>query len=316
MTSEDQRTTLASMAALDPALAGLPADAEQARQDAEAAAHAAGVAVKEISALEQIEAVGQLFDRIWVREGTAAISIELLRAFAKAGNYVAGAFDDGTLVGACVGFFSAPADGALHSHIAGVLPTVHSRSVGYALKLHQRAWAMRRSVQVIAWTFDPLVSRNAYFNVVKLAARPVEYLPNFYGGIQDGINDGDDSDRLLVHWELASPGVTQSCAGPREPANAVAERGRGAAIALGSSALGTPVAGALDAAVCLVAVPHDIEAVRRADPGVAREWRAALRQTLTTLMAGGAQITGFDRAGWYVVRRAPGPTPEGGGTPR
>jgi len=34
---------------------------------------------------------------------------------------------------------------------------------------------------VIAWTYDPLIRRNAYFNLVKLGARPVEYLRNFYG---------------------------------------------------------------------------------------------------------------------------------------
>ena len=51
------------------------------------------------------------------------MTIELLRAFSKAGNYVAGAFDGGRLVGACVGFFHAPAEDALHSHIAGVSPS-------------------------------------------------------------------------------------------------------------------------------------------------------------------------------------------------
>ena len=98
------------------------------------------------------------------------MTLELLRAFTKAGNYVGGAFDGGRLVGACVGFFHAPAEDALHSHIAGVAPGLTGRNVGFALKLHQRAWALLRGVSEIAWTFDPLVSRNAYFNLVKLGA--------------------------------------------------------------------------------------------------------------------------------------------------
>ena len=326
MTSADERAALTVLPAPDPARAG-PADAgppavgpladvEQAWRDAGAAARAAGVDVREVSALDQIEQVGQLYGRIWVRDGPATVSNELMRALAKAGNYVAGAFDGGTLVGACVGFFSAPVDRALHSHIAGVSPAVRGRSVGYALKVHQRAWAMQRGLQHVVWTFDPLVSRNAYFNVVKLAARPVEYLPNFYGRMLDGINAGDDSDRLLVHWQLSTADVARSCGGRPAQVDAVAERGRGAVTALGSSARGGPVAGVLDATVSLVAVPRDIERVRRDDSGLAREWRVAVRQTLTTLLSDGGEITGFDRAGWYVVRRAPTPPgPEPGGQP-
>ncbi len=56
------------------------------------------------------------------------------------------------------------------------------------MKLHQRAWAIARGIPVIEWTFDPLVARNAYFNIRKLGAMPVEYLPNFYGIMGDGIN--------------------------------------------------------------------------------------------------------------------------------
>ena len=112
-------------------------------------------------------------------------SLPVLRAFSKVGNYVGGAFDGGHLVGACVGFFAAPSEDSLHSHIAGVAPSSLGRSVGFALKVHQRSWAMLRGVSEIAWTFDPLVGRNAHFNLAKLAARPVEYLPNFYGTMLD-----------------------------------------------------------------------------------------------------------------------------------
>lgn len=270
---------------------------------AEAAARSAGVVMREISEVAGLEAVVELYEKIWRRDGNPPVTIELLRAFAKAGNYVAGAFDGDVLLGACVGFFSAPADGAMHSHIAGVSGAARGRNVGFALKLHQRAWALQRGVSVIAWTFDPLVSRNAWFNLVKLGALAVEYLPNFYGGMRDGINGTDDSDRLLVHWELTSPSATAASAGLPRADGAVAEPSAGSAIALGRSALGAPVRGPLDAPVSLVAVPPDIEALRVTDPGLAKEWRMAVRESLGTLLAGGGVITGFDRAGGYVVRR-------------
>jgi predicted GNAT superfamily acetyltransferase len=260
--------------------------------------------VRSLTALPDLEAVQRLYERIWRPEGTSSpVTTELLRALTKAGNYVAGAYDGARLVGACVGFFAAPAEEAMHSHIAGVSSLVRGRSVGFALKVHQRAWALRRDVPLIGWTFDPLVRRNAWFNLGKLAAAPVEYLPNFYGGMHDGINGDDDSDRLLVHWDLRGVPVVEACRGRVDRVDAAAELAAGAVIALGASPLGTPSPGSLDGAVSLVAVPPDVEALRTADPGLAKEWRVAVREALVPLLADGARFAGFDRSGWYVLRR-------------
>jgi predicted GNAT superfamily acetyltransferase len=268
---------------------------------ADRAALAAGVTVREPTQLTELAGITTLYDEIWHPDGNQPVSTELLRALSKAGNYVAAAFDGDRLVGAGVGFFTAPEGGALHSHIAGVSSTVVGRHVGYALKLHQRGWALRRDVPVIEWTFDPLVARNAYFNIVKLAGRPIEYLPNFYGGMHDGINGDDDTDRLLLRWNLADPRVTAACAGRRQTTDAARLRAQGAAVALARDAGGDPVAGRCDTPTVLVAVPTDVEALRGVNPGRAKEWRIAVREVLGGLLAAGARVTGFDRGGWYVV---------------
>ncbi|GAA1011565.1 hypothetical protein Aple_012170 [Acrocarpospora pleiomorpha] len=268
---------------------------------AETAALAAGVRLRELTALDDLEPVYRLYDGIWHPDPkNPPVTTALLGALAKAGNYVGGAYDGNRLVGACVGFFSPPADAAMHSHIAGVSALVSGRGVGYALKLHQRAWALARGVRTIEWTFDPLVRRNAYFNLAKLAATPAEYLPNFYGGMRDGINGDDESDRLLVHWDLAADDTVAACAGtPRH----IDARAAGAVVGLGRGDGDAPVAGSLDGDTILVAVPADIEALRRADQGRARAWRAAVRDVLGTLMASGGRVTGFDKDGWYLVTR-------------
>jgi predicted GNAT superfamily acetyltransferase len=227
----------------------------------------------------------------------------LLRALTKAGNYVSGAYDGTELVGACVGFFGAPVQGSLHSHIAGVSEAVQGRAIGFALKLHQRQWALRRGVREICWTFDPLVRRNAYFNVVKLAATPAEYLRNFYGDVHDGINGADDTDRLLVSWSLTDPAVEAACRGAGHGADASTERATGAAVAVDIADDGGPVIGSGDASIVLVAVPADIEPLRQSDPAMAGRWRHAVREALGGLMSDGARVTGFDRAGWYVLDR-------------
>ncbi|MGW6458785.1 GNAT family N-acetyltransferase, partial [Streptomyces sp. NPDC055078] len=172
---------------------------------AEAAARAAGVGIRSLDTVGELEAVRRLYEHIWrTGENSPPVTADLLRAMTKAGSYVSGAFDGGELVGSCFGFFSPPARGALHSHLAGVLPHLRRRNVGFALKLHQRAWAMARGVDEISWTYDPLVCRNAYFNTAKLGAEPAEYLPDFYGPIDDDINRDDATDRILVRWRLAS----------------------------------------------------------------------------------------------------------------
>jgi predicted GNAT superfamily acetyltransferase len=278
-------------------------DQDGAVQVADAAARAAGVSVREVTELDELEQVVALLSAIWVRAENPPAPLELLRALSKAGNYVAAAFEGGTMVGACVGFFHAPSEDALHSHIAGVSRSAAGRSIGFALKLHQRAWALGRGVSEVAWTFDPLVARNAYFNLAKLGARPDEYLPNFYGSMADGINAGEDSDRLLLRWRLRDPQVALACAGASTPVRVADELARGAAVALSLGEDGEPVAGRLDGTVSLVAVPPDIERLRATSPALAHRWRFALREALTTLVAAGGRIDGFDRAGWYVVRR-------------
>jgi predicted GNAT superfamily acetyltransferase len=287
------------------------ADADEA---AARAAKAAGVAVRPLASLTELSAVGSLFDEIWEPDsGNSSIRLDLLRAMAKAGNYVSGAYDlaSGELLGGCVGFFGPPSQAELHSHIAGVVPAGLGRSVGFALKVHQRAWCLRHGVRVIAWTYDPLIRRNAYFNLVKLGARPVEYLRNFYGAMDDAINSGTETDRMLVHWDLRCPVAVAASAGRPQPASFAVERSLGAVVALSADSSDRPVPGPPDddQAVAggsgplrfLVGVPADIEALRLADPGLAATWRTALRDALAPLLADGGHVMGFDRNGWYVV---------------
>ncbi|XIF82080.1 GNAT family N-acetyltransferase [Kutzneria buriramensis] len=238
--------------------------------------------IRELGEVADLAAVARLFDSIW---GGKPVSVELLRAMAVAGNYIAGAYEADKLLGACFGFLG---ETGLHSHIAGVASHGLGRGVGYALKQHQRRWALDRGLGTISWTYDPLVRRNGHFNLTKLGARPVSYIPDFYGRMNDSINGSDETDRLLVAWDLNTPQRTI------EPA--------GATTALSVGDDGGPVAGGVDGSVLRVAVPPDIEALRRTDPALARSWRVALREVLQGLMVDG-EVVGFDRAGWYLIVR-------------
>jgi predicted GNAT superfamily acetyltransferase len=270
-----------------------------AMEAAEVAARASRVLVRPVSSLAELSTLDRLLAGIWTDGEVSLLTTDLLRALAKSGNYVAGAFDGGTLIGASVAFFAAPGERELHSHIAGVAPSAAGRHVGFALKQHQRVWALQRGISTVSWTYDPLVARNAHFNLTKLAAVPTEYLPNFYGVMHDRINGDDESDRLLVRWDLAAPAVVAAGAG--RPRRCV--RPATATLALRRSAAGGPVPGLTRGETVAVAVPEDVESLRSSAPGLAKDWRVAVRDTLGVLLADGLRFAGFDRDGWYVLTR-------------
>jgi len=287
------------------------------------AAEAAGVAVREVHDLADCVLIRHIFDTIWSASPTnPSMTAELLRAYGHTGQYVVVADDltrPGEVVAASAAFLSAPAGHALHSHVTGVLPPGRGRSLGFALKAHQRAWALDRGLSEITWTFDPLIRRNAWFNLAKLGARPREYLVDFYGPMSDGLNAGDASDRLYVAWPLAA--VPRE-GGPAAPAtvDVAAERAAGAVTVLAAGAdpsrAGGPAGPATwppppGTAVALAQVPPDVETLRRDDPAAGRAWREGLRAVLGPALDGGWTVRGVDRDGWYVLD-APQPRPSDG----
>ncbi|MEV6582341.1 GNAT family N-acetyltransferase [Streptomyces sp. NPDC051582] len=245
--------------------------------------------LRELHTMEDLDTVSRLYAEIWGTDtDSPPVSADVMRALSHAGNYVAGAYEDGRLVGASLAFYGDPIGTTLHSHITG---TAMGRGIGHALKLHQREWALARGIKRITWTYDPLIRRNAYFNLVKLGARPQEYLQAFYGAMDDAINGGDESDRVLTAWDLTAPPGPYTFDLPADVAHGV------------RNVDSRPVIGPTDAAAILIDLPDDIEALRRTDPGAARDWRLAVRHTLAGLLADGARVAGFHDRRSYLLHR-------------
>jgi predicted GNAT superfamily acetyltransferase len=228
-----------------------------------------GITIRPLDSIEQVFAASAVLDEVWGGE-RGGMPPNLLRALAHAGNYAVGLYDGERMIGASVGFFAPPAARSMHSHITGILPEYRSQGLGRMLKSHQRAWAFARDVGHITWTFDPLVARNAHFNLRVLGARVDEYLVDHYGAMNDVVNRGDESDRLMVTWALAAP------ASPPNEA----------------------------AVVTSVPVPNDIERLRRSDPAEALEWRYRVRDAFGGLYQDGFVAAGFDDDRGYLFTRA------------
>lgn len=247
----------------------------------------------------ELAAVDELAGRIWRTDGAAVVPRELLRVLAVTGSYVAGAFDGTRLVGFAVGILGRHDDELeLHSHVAGVHPEAQNTGVGFALKLDQRNWALARGIGLITWTFDPLVRRNAVFNLAKLGAAVSDYLVDFYGDMADGVNAGQGSDRWWVRWQLASPRAAAAAAGNKEFLDGGALRATGRLLVDEQGHAGASIDG--DPLLC--ATPADVEALRVADPQAARMWRTAVRAALTSALDAGYHVAGITRDGCYVLR--------------
>ena len=261
--------------------------------------------IHELTDIEDLRRLAELFALVWGRAGEPPINSDILKALAHSGNYVSGGYFDDKLVGGLVGWFGGvpPHELHMHSHILGVLGGSDARGVGFELKQHQRRWCLARDVTVMEWTTDPLVRRNAYFNLTKLGAHAPEYLVNVYGVMSDEINAGEESDRLLIRWRLDSPSVEAAASGHAPEPNVDDLVRAGAEVGLSVGDAGDPVVTGKFARVLLCQVPDDIVTLRRSDPVLARAWRMTQRKTFTDAIAAGYEVSGATRSGWYVLEK-------------
>ena len=255
---------------------------------------AAELTIKAVSDPSDLRLAQRIFDEVWPPssgEGTQ-IQSNLMRALVHSGGYVSVAWIGGVPVGAALAVVGRHRDHAtgewhthLHSHMAGVLEGHRDRRIGTALKMHQRGWALDSGIDTIVWTFDPLVRRNAWLNVVNLGVDVEDYEPDFYGEMNDGINSGDRTDRVFAWWRLESPRAIAASVGETAPLDVdrLVSEGRN---------------------VITIETPVDIVAMRMTDMDQALQWRTQMREQFTEAFSKGYGVIGIDAQGSYVLEGA------------
>ncbi|CAB4344643.1 MAG: GNAT family N-acetyltransferase [Actinobacteria bacterium] len=236
----------------------------------------ASLRIENLHTPAQIEQACALLQSIW-SGGPDVVPFDFAVALAHAEGYVAAAFDGDTVVATSIGFRGMHGDlPVLHSHVTGsIVPTG-----GLQLKHHQRGWALDHGIEYITWTFDPLVRRNMYFNLVKLGATAVSYLPNFYGPMADIINAGDDSDRVLALWDLRNDSPFTHSDKLRH--TAISEEGD------------SPIShGLQDGIENLIHLPSDIESMRVNRDARVPLWRNQVRDVLEPALNSGWTLAGM-----------------------
>ncbi|MFJ9560396.1 chorismate synthase [Streptomyces fuscichromogenes] len=247
-----------------------------------------GVSIRTVHDVAGLAAVTDYFSDVWQTPRTAPpYPAEVLHSLVHAGGAVHAAYDGARLAGAAVAVFGPDRD--TYSLVAAA-----DQGLGYAVKGAQRDWALERGARTMRWTFDPLVGRNARFNLAKLGATGTEYLVDFYGPMADGVNDGDESDRLTVTWDLTADAAAVPATSYDRHGAPASHRGPDGEV-LARRDLG-------DRAVWC-RVPEDVVRLRAADPALALRWRYAVREVFTAAFAEGFRAVGMSRDGWYTLAR-------------
>lgn len=254
----------------------------QAQGQAQADADTAGVRVTLIDGNDGYGDVRQVFDAVWGDYDGTQVQPDVLRAITFAGGYACVAYAGDQAVGSCFGVVGRSQVGGrwhdhLHSHSAAVLEEYRNRSVGKAMKSHQRAWALSQGLDSIQWTFDPLMRRNARLNLLKLGAQAIAYEVNMYGSLGDLVNLDDPTDRLLLNWDLPSDRAASALRAGLEP------------LGLGDFPGAT-----------LIEAPDDIAALRASDSNAAHEWRLRMREQMLDAFGRGMTMQGITETGTYV----------------
>jgi predicted GNAT superfamily acetyltransferase len=272
--------------------------------DARSAARAAGVEIRPPGSQREVRELSSVLARIWaVPDERSPGPVNVLTALRDTGGYVVGAWHGGHLLGGSFGLtYLDEGQPCLRSQVTG---TVHAGvGIGLALKLHQRDWAARTGLVRITWTFDPLVRRNGRFNVHRLGARVVRYVPDFYGSLDDGMSGTGPTDRAVVSWPVAPVGGGTSARSVARPA-----------VALLADLDGAPSLGAFepDATVISIATPADVVALRTSAPELADRWAVAMREAMTAALAAGFVGVDVDDAGAYRFEGVDGEAGRPGG---
>jgi predicted GNAT superfamily acetyltransferase len=257
----------------------------EAWEFAHRAAAAAAVDLRPLGSLEDADRIMRVVSATWGDE--QSLPRELLRAFAESGNVPYGAFAGEDLVGCVIGWVGVdPNEGLhVHSHMLATIPAERLRGVGYALKLAQRAQALDHGIRFVRWTFDPLVARNAYFNLRKLGAVADRFERNYYGQMTDALNRGDRSDRFMVRWDVEAPPGPWTVTYTGDPTvvrRAADERPERIGDVVGEAAI--------------VEIPREHGEIRSSDPDLAMAWRDAVADAAEACLARGLVAASFDRA--------------------
>jgi predicted GNAT superfamily acetyltransferase len=261
--------------------------------------------IKVLESPDDMTAVEALQRAVWPGSETDVVPAHMLITAVHNGGLLVGAFVNEQLIGFVFGFpgieFTPDGPRPKHcSHMMGIHPAQRDAGIGFALKRAQWQMVRHQGLDHITWTYDPLLSRNAYLNIAKLGAVCNIYRRSEYGDMRDGLNAGLPSDRFLVDWWINTRRVDRRLSKrARRPLKlddfSKAELQPLYSLQLRTDQLPRPPEhfSPLDANLTLAEIPSDFSVLKGADFSLARDWRFFTREVFETAFAAGYIVTDF-----------------------
>jgi len=272
--------------------------------------------IKILDIPEQMTVIEDLQRGVWSGSETDVVPTHMLITTVHNGGLVIAAYQNDKPIGFVFGFpgFESTPDGPRlkHcSHMMGILPGHRDSGVGFALKRAQWQVVRHQGLDHITWTYDPLLSRNAYLNIAKLGAVCNTYRQSEYGDMRDGLNAGLPSDRFQVDWWINTRRVERRLSKrPRRPLK-LDNFSKADLQPLYTPHLSTlnllhpPEHFApLTERLALAEIPVDFNALKESDFALARDWRFFSREVFEAAFAAGYLVTDFIYEGgrsFYVL---------------
>jgi predicted GNAT superfamily acetyltransferase len=279
--------------------------AERSAHDPVADTRSGGILIRDCATLEEYLECVAIQEETWGRGFSECVPAAILRVAQRVGGVTAAAFDaHGRMLGFVFGITGVQGSRLVHwSDMLAVRPEVRGRHIGEQLKQYQRDKVRALGVRTILWTFDPLVARNAHFNINRLGAMPVEYAVNLYGTTRSALHGMLPTDRFIVEWDCSAECVPVA----REDGNHTDDA---SLPLLDPVSNGTPtLADVGSEARVRVQIPVDVQPILQLQPALAARWRDITRRALSERMASGYRVSGFvrptnpDDLPYYILSR-------------
>ncbi len=276
----------------------------------------ASYTIRLLEEYEEMHRIEELTEEIWHGCATDVVPAHILITFVHNGGLAFGAFEGDEMIGLAFGFpgFHDTPQGRLLKHCShqlGVHPNHRGKGIGFALKKAQWQMVRQQGIDLITWTYDPLLSPNAYLNIGRLGAVCNTYNREEYGKMRDALNAGTASDRFVVDWWINTRRVEQHLDEENYIRISLDDYRKADAQQLYIPETHT-TSGLLrpptiyfppEGKLLLLPIPSNFQTIRHTDLPLAHDWRFFTREIFEETFAAGYIVTDFicDHGDCYYV---------------